>query len=115
MTITITLPDELARDLQYRAEEKKISLDTLVVDLLNSALADEFEAYPTLEEVVARIKATPPNPASIRQATGSLAEALQNAPEDPDFNLEIWTQQWDAVEAEIKAITRANDIAEGRG
>ena len=39
----------------------------------------------------------------------------QNAPDDPDFDLESWRQQWAAVEAEMKAITRANDMAEGRG
>lgn len=65
--------------------------------------------------LVAEIKATPPNPTAVRPATGSLAEALQNAPEDPDFDLESWTQQWDAIEAEIKAINRADAIAEGRG
>jgi hypothetical protein len=48
-----------------------------------------------------------------RPATGLLAEALKNAPHDPDFDLETWTKEWAAVEAEIKAITRANDIAEG--
>jgi prevent-host-death family protein len=70
---------------------------------------------PELVALVERIKATPPNPAAIRPATGSLAEALQNAPEDPDFDLETWTRQWDAIEAEMKAIDRADDIAEGRG
>jgi hypothetical protein len=115
MTITVALPDELAHDLQNRAEQMNIGLDELVAGLLTDALAGETEDYPTLEEVVARIKATPSNPASIRLATGSLAEALQNAPDDPDFDLETWTRQWAAVEAEMKAITRANDIAEGRG
>jgi hypothetical protein len=70
---------------------------------------------PELIALVERIKATPPNPAAIRPATGSLAEALQNSPEDLDFDLESWTRQWAAIEAEIKAIDRANDIAEGRG
>jgi len=70
---------------------------------------------PEMIALVERIKATPPNPATIRPATGSLAEALQDAPEDPDFDLETWTRQWDAIEAEMKAIDRANDIAEGRG
>lgn len=69
---------------------------------------------PELMALVERIKATPPNPAAIRPASGSLAEALQNAPEDPDFDLETWTRQWEAVEAEMKAIDRADDIAEGR-
>jgi hypothetical protein len=69
---------------------------------------------PELVALVERIKATPPNPAAIRPATGSLAEALQNAPEDPNFDLKTWTRQWDAIEAEMKAMDRADDIAEGR-
>jgi prevent-host-death family protein len=78
----------------------------------------DIEAIRTDPELVAlvdRIKATPPNPAAIHPATASLAELLQNAPEDPDFDLESWTQQWQAIEAEMKAIDRADDIAEGRG
>jgi prevent-host-death family protein len=70
---------------------------------------------PELVALVERIKAMPPNPAAIHPATASLAELLQNTPEDPDFDLESWTQQWQAIEAEIKAIDRADDIAEGRG
>jgi len=70
---------------------------------------------PEMIALVERIKATTPNPAAIRPATGSLSEALQNAPQDPDFDLETWTRQWDAVETEMKAIDRADDIAEGRG
>jgi len=65
--------------------------------------------------VVAKIQATPPNPANIRPATGSLAEALQNAPDDPDFDLETWIREWSMIEYEMKAITHANSIAEGRG
>jgi cell pole-organizing protein PopZ len=91
-----------------------VSIDELVTGLLTDALETEADEFPTLEEVVAKIKATPPNPACIRPATGSLAEALQNAPHDSDFDLETWTRQWAEIEAEMKAITRANDIAEGR-
>lgn len=69
---------------------------------------------PALLALTEQIKAEPPDPAACRPATGSLAEALQNAPEDPDFDLDTWTRQWEAVEAEIKAIDRADDIAEGR-
>lgn len=70
---------------------------------------------PALIALVEMIQATPPNPAAIRPGVGSLAEALQNTPDDPDFDLEHWTQQWAAVEAEIKARDHADDIAEGRG
>ncbi len=83
-----------------------------------TAPAVDLEAIrndPDMIALTERIKATPPNPAAIRPAAGSLAEALQNAPEDPDFDLETWTRQWDAIEAEMKAIDRADDIAEGRG
>ena len=70
---------------------------------------------PEMIALVERIKATLPNPATIRPATGSLAEALRNAPEDPNFDLETWTRQWNSIEAEMKAIDQADDIAEGRG
>jgi len=40
---------------------------------------------------------------------------LQESPADPHFDLASWSQQWDAIEAElIKAIDRVDDIAEGR-
>jgi plasmid stability protein len=113
MAITITLPDVLAAKLETEAQAQRRSLEDLVVSLLNDAVAEE--TFPTPEEVVARIKATPPNPNNIRPATGSLAEYLSRlVPEDPDFNVAEWERQWDAIEAEMKAITRANDIAEGR-
>lgn len=70
---------------------------------------------PELVALVERIKATPPNPNNVHPATASLSELLQNAPEDPDFDLESWTRQWQAIETEMKAIDRADDVAEGRG
>jgi plasmid stability protein len=117
MTITITLPDELTTQLQSRAQAQHLPLEVVVINILTSALETEAEPddYPSLEEVVAQIKATPPNPANIHPATESLADLLMNAPEDPDFDLEAWTREWAKVEAEMKAITRANDLAEGRG
>ena len=113
MSVTITLPDEIAQSLQAKAKAQQVSLDTLVTNLLTDALDAEAED-DELEALVVRIKATPPNPASIRPATGSLVEALKNAPEDPDFDLEAWNREWAKIEAEIKAINRADDIAEGR-
>ena len=114
MSIMISLPDKLAHNLQTRAEAVQLSLDELVTDLLIKLLEPEADDYPTLEEVVARIKATPPNPANIHPPTASLAELLSQAPEDPEFDLETWTSNWDKIEAEMKARDRANDIAEGR-
>lgn len=112
MPVTVTLPHPLATQLQTRANFKRISLGQMVVDMLVNTLQREAEDT-ALEEIVAQIKATPPNPASFRPATGSLLEALENAPDDPDFDLERWNREWSIVEAEMKAITRLNDIAEG--
>lgn len=72
------------------------------------------DTYPTLLEVVAKIQATKPNPAQFRPPSGNLADLLWDAPNDPKFNLEDWSRQWSAVEAEMKAVTRSNDIAENR-
>jgi hypothetical protein len=68
----------------------------------------------TPEEAVALIRNMPANPAQIRAATESLVQALQSAPDDPSFDLESWQRQWSAVEAELKSVTRANEVAEGR-
>jgi hypothetical protein len=112
MTITLPLIGDLAERLQSEAEAQHITVENLALNILYDALGVE-NTFPTPEEVVAKIKATPPNPAMIRPATGSLEEALLNAPEDPDFDLETWTRAWEAFEAQMKAIDRANDIAEG--
>ena len=40
---------------------------------------------------------------------------IHAAPGDPCFELENWKRQWSDIEAEMKAIARANDIAEGHG
>ena len=133
MTLTITIPEKMAEQIQRKAEERHVSAEEIAVGLLQGALNDEAELqealsnsyrtisepddeFPTPEEVVARIKALgPTDPRYIRPATGSLAEALRNKPYDPDFDYEEWNRQWAEFEAELKAITRANDIAEGRG
>jgi hypothetical protein len=113
MTVTIMMPDEMENQLKRKAEKKHLSLEELILDLLADAL--ETGTPPLIpEEIVARIKATPGNPNSLRPASGSLAEALRQAPNDPDFELTTWNRQWAAVEAELQTVTRANDLAEGR-
>jgi hypothetical protein len=74
-----------------------------------------------LEEVVARIRATPPNLANQFDWEGARRELVEYLAgsvvvEDPDekFDLEELQRNWVAVEAEMKAATRANNIAEGR-
>lgn len=112
MTVIISMPHEMERKLQRKAQMERVPLEQLIVELLRDALETET-AFPSPEEVVARIQAAPVNPGSLRLASGSLAEALRHAPEDPDFDLTTWNQSWTVVEAEMQAITRANAAAEG--
>jgi plasmid stability protein len=124
MTTTITLPESLARQLEQRASAQQLSVEALAIEYLTSALHDDQpEALPTplppLDEdpellaLVARIKAMPPNPASIIPARGNLAEVLRTmAQGEPDQEL---LDALDAAEQELRALDRANDIAEGRG
>ena len=65
MAVTITLTDEIETELQNKAEAQKRSVEDLALEILGTALEAEA-AFPLLEEVVAKIKASPPNPGSIR-------------------------------------------------
>lgn len=72
-----------------------------------------FEKTP--EQVIANVKARPIHPETIIPPKGSLLVALKTPTyDDEDFNLEEWTKQWQAVEHEMKTLTRQNDLAEGR-
>jgi len=113
MAITITLDDGLFAELTDRAKKQQLSVEQLVIRILTEAMAASEPVTP--REAVARVQATPLNPAQVRLATADLADLLHAAPDDPCFDLESWERQWSDVEAEMKAITRANDIAEGRG
>jgi hypothetical protein len=75
-------------------------------------LSNDQDDYPSLEEIVAKIKATPSDPSNIHPATQSLAELLANAPNETPIDLEAWNREWAKVEAELKAMTRANDEIE---
>ena len=113
MPLTVTLPDPLAFQLESRAKVQKVPLGQMIVDMLFNVIEREPTIDQTLEELIAEIKATPPNPASFRPATGSLLEALKDAPNEPEIDVESWNREWAAVEAEMKTITRLNDYAEG--
>lgn len=77
-------------------------------------IPQEHNAFPSLEEVVREIQENGQLPHNVRTAVGSLAQALENAPQDPDFDLATWQQEWAIVELEIALINRMDDIAEGR-
>jgi hypothetical protein len=68
-----------------------------------------------LQKTVMKIQATAPNADLVRAATANLAELLRSAPQEPSFDLQSWQREWSDLEAEMKAVSRVNDIAEGRG
>jgi len=89
----------------------------LAKTLLDSLVTDERQIKaeppmgpgnqsPDLAEVVAQIKATPPNPHQIQRATKTLDEVLatwEDSPTDePRLTTEEWEQNWWAIRQEIK-------------
>src|SRR5258705_14012234 len=117
MTTIVTLPDRLAEQLRQQATVRHSSVEALVIEYVEAALGDETtDEEESLEALVARIKAMPPNPLSIIPAQGNLAEALRSleAMED-DVDIEAQSAALQAAEEELRAIDRAEDIAEGRG
>jgi len=113
MAITITLDDALVRGLENKAKKQQLSVEQLALSILTEAIIEP--KLVTAGEAVARIQSTEPNRSLVRPATTKLADLLRAAPGDPCFDLENWKRQWSVVEAELKAITRANDVAERRG
>ncbi|HEX6291403.1 MAG TPA: hypothetical protein VFZ66_19625 [Herpetosiphonaceae bacterium] len=112
MATTITLPDTLEFQLRQQAQVQHRSVEDIALDILRDAL-DIAAPSPTTDDIVARIKATPPNPQNIRPARGSLADALRDEPGNPDFDLDQWERDWAEVEAEMRAMTRTDNLAEG--
>ena len=113
MTVTITLPQNLEAQLKRKARIQKSSIEEMVLEILDSALAAD-NTPPSLEDVVAKIQALPPKTDNLRPASGSLASALRQAPTDPEFNLQEWKKEWAEAETEMRQITNNNSIAEGR-
>ena len=114
MSITLTLPEPLAARLQTEAAMRRRSVHDLAVELLEQALPADMNQ--TLEELMDRVSAKPPNPVCVRPATASLADALVASIEAEDeaaFDLTEWQHQWAAIEAEMKEVELANDKAEG--
>jgi len=116
MTLTITIPDDLRDRLQRQAADQHVAPDQLALRLIHDALA-EREDLPSLEEVVARIKATPPDPTKIERGKHAgdkeyIKYLLEN-PTPGTVTVEEWAELWPTIEAEMKEIDRADEIADG--
>lgn len=113
MTMTVTIPEDLAAKVVRRATRQGTAPEQLVVDLLEADFDSGGVATP--EEVVAKIKATPPDPAAFVLAQESLIEFLRDALDEPPIDSDAWNQEWAVIEAEMKHRDHLDDIAEGRG
>lgn len=111
MTILVSLPTSIEDSLRRAARMQSISPEHLAAQILEDAFTDE--GFETPEQVIERIKRLPPDPSNIRLATVSLKELLENSPVDPDFDVAEWQRQWNLIEQEMKAVSRANREAEG--
>ena len=107
------LVDVVRTTSQLSASERlflaKVLLDSLSIDEVETIAEqrdDPVDQLPTLEEVVAQIKATPPNPQQIQRATKTIDEVLadwQETPSDePHLTTEEWEQSWWAVRQAMK-------------
>jgi plasmid stability protein len=113
MAMMITLDDDLVAELENRAKKQQLSVEQFAIAILTEAMEQSESITP--REAVTRIQTTAPNPSLVRPATANLADVLGAESGDPCFDLESWKQQWSVVEAELKALARANNVAEGRG
>jgi len=115
MTLTISLPDEVQAKLEERAKVVKWSVEEMAIHLLDKALSPTSRPGPLElkpEDVVQRILSSPPKPQNIRPAIGSLSHALREGKSEYELNLEEWQKEWAVVEAEMRAIEKADSIAD---
>jgi hypothetical protein len=112
MTTTIILPEALAAQVRQRASLHQRSVEALVIEYVESALAND----QALEALVDRIQAFPPNLQNPRPAANDLAEVLRQL-ETMTTSSDVATESaaLRAAEIELQHINRANDRAEGHG
>jgi hypothetical protein len=113
LTISITLNDELVAGLEPNAKQRQLSVEQLAIKILMDAVTGSRGLTP--EEVVAKIQARRSQPISARTPSANLANLLGDSEIDPNFDQQKWRREWAAMEAEMKEMTKANNMAEGRG
>ncbi|MFL5805749.1 MAG: hypothetical protein ACJ8CR_28930 [Roseiflexaceae bacterium] len=114
MTTTITLPDRLVEQLQQQATARRRSVEALVIEYVEAALTDETtNEEKSLDALVERIKAMPPNPLDLYPKQSNLAEVLREL-EAAETDDDDQTAALIAAEAELQAINESDDRVEGR-
>lgn len=112
---TLIIPADYAKTLPVGGSVRVI----LLVEengYQNGHQEEPISGFSSLEELVAEIKRMPPNPLNVTPGHGQLGEKLAHPITEPDphFDLEAWTKEWDALEAEMEAQSLAHEEAELR-
>lgn len=105
MSLTITLPADLALLLSRAASAQDRPAEVVAIDILRATLLQSDTA--TIDDVIAFLRAAPPNPANFRPARGSLAEILAKQ-RDAEFDHAPWEAEWAQAVAEIAVLSEDN-------
>ena len=111
MPVTLIVPDDLEPRLRSMADAQRRPAEEVAIALLRAALLD---TAPVLDAAVAVIRASAPNPAALRSARGALLDALPVGAADGSLDVAAREVAWAAAEAELAALTRADERADGR-
>ncbi len=116
-TVIITFVEEVeSRGVEQNTDDWAVLMRLVQQNAVETGIADLAHQHD--QEVVARIQATPPNPAAIVLPTQTIAEVeavwQANAAGGIDIAPEEWDRLWAEFEQELKTYDRADDIAEGR-
>jgi hypothetical protein len=77
-------------------------------------LAETETPLPSIEEVVAKIAAAGPSRATYIPPKAAPADQLARVLKEESIDSAAWDREWAEIEAEIKALDRADDEEEGR-
>jgi hypothetical protein len=73
-----------------------------------------FLGPSTIEEVVARIAAAGPSPSAYIPPKSAPADKVERVLKEETIDSAAWNREWAAIEAEIKAMDRADAAADER-
>ena len=115
-TVTGSFKDGVAKPSEpVKGHEGQPVLITFLPDDSDIADAEAIDdEFPTLEEVVDRIKALGVAQEGYTPPTESLSTALASAADEPPIDPAEWERQWTIVEADMKQRDLDDDRAEGR-
>ncbi len=113
----VIIPHEYARKLHKGSSLRVILLVDQPVQIdqtVYETTQGTFNDLPALEELVTEIRRMGANPNNITPASGLLGQHLRELADmpEPEFDVAEWMQEWDRVEAKMKAASLAHEEAE---